>query len=709
MPNQTPDQSFPPAQGAPSLPPPAAAPSAGIPSGGGIAQVKVPAPAIEAFLAHAALFNTCAPAVIIKVAPLFLGLECPQGAAVLTAGQVNDGLGVVFSGRVSVRLRDGTEIEVVQAGGHFGEAPMLTGGPNPCDVVALEPSRILWLPGAVARSLSGKVASIADALARGLAAQVGKFAALERTALALTEIPPVLEQQIIPYVELSDFDIQPSLLSLIPGKLIRLHRVLPLQLVGNTLTVGLVSPRNSAALAELRRTLHAVELSVVAISQDDFNHAVTRFRLDPALQGKPSKSGPSINPDSLSFETTAEDRDQAPGRGVGDEVIRFVNRMIVAGLEREASDIHVEPTAGLPRVRFRVNGTLQEWSEPLPPSATLKAVSARIKVLAGMDITERRMPQDGRIGFSAGKREVDLRVSTLPANRGEKIALRILEAAGSTRQLDQIFFEPNTLQALRRALNRPYGAIIVAGPTGSGKSSTLYSSLNERKLTRPDSNIMMVEDPIEYRLHGVTQVQVNPNAGLHFAQALRSILRQDPDVIVVGETRDTETAQLALESAMTGHLVFTSLHANNAMGVFQRLENLGCGRQLIAQSLALVLVQRLVRKLCTACRQLDAMPSALLQTLAARKVIEANTAPLLPRAVGCEACNRTGYVGRALVVESLAIGDEVRNALAAGRPLAEVESVGLQTKTLIPFSAYAAHLLSRQLISVNEVLLSLAE
>jgi len=481
-----------------------------------------------------------------------------------------------------------------------------------------------------------------------VAGELARVCAMEAVQIALTELMPKQERAAaapaegergfagsIPFVEVSDFDLQPSVVAMIPAKLIRQHRILPLRLSGSRLTVGMVSPRNTGALAELRRTLPTVEPEVVAISADDFAQAV---------------------------------------------------------------------------VRLRVHGVLQEYPEAVPPAVTLKALTARIKVLAGLDITERRMPQDGRIGLTAGKRDVDLRVSTLPANRGEKIALRILEASGSTRQLEQIFFEQSTLQAVRRALNRPYGGILVCGPTGSGKTSTLYSLLNERKITRPDTNIMMVEDPIEYRLAGVTQVQVNTAAGLGFAQALRSLLRQDPDVIVVGETRDADTAVLALEAAMTGHLLFTSLHANDAMAAFQRLENLGCSRALVAQSIALVLVQRLVRKLCTACRTLEPHPPALIEALIARKVMDAaqSSAPL-PRAVGCDACNRTGYVGRAVVVEAFQVTDEARAALASGRPLAQIAPFAITSRALLPFAGYAAALLQKQVISATEVLAALVE
>ncbi len=731
------------------------------PTGEGIVRVAVPVPHIEPFLSKALLFQRCDKAIIAKVAPHCEGLECSAGAVLITAGAANQGLLFLFTGSVSVRLTDHTIVETLQPGDHFGEAALLLDGASPYTVVVEEPSRILWLRAEVATNLFGKVPAISDAINRRLVAQVVHLCALERTQVSLAELAPdsaadlapgtatpmpdllddgegppletasseaVQEPPLvgliaqasvgpvalpaIPFVELSQYNIQPSVLSMVPTKLIRLHRLLPVRLTDHKLTVAMVAPRNAAALGELRRLIQTVELEVVAISADDFNQALVRLRLDPVYSTRSTRSGPSINPDSLLYETVAEsERETAPNsRAVGDDVIKFVSKLVVAGLDREASDIHIEPTATGPRVRLRVGGVLQEWTEPIPSSCTMKTIAARIKVLAGLDITERRLPQDGRIGVTAGKRDVDLRVSTLPANRGEKIALRILEAAGSTRALEQIFIEQNTLAAARRALNRPYGGIVIAGPTGSGKTSSLYSLLNERKTARPDTNIIMVEDPIEYRLPGITQVQVSHGAGLGFARALRSILRQDPDVIVVGETRDHETAVLALEAAMTGHLLLTSLHANNAMSAIQRLENLGCGRTLIAQSMALIMVQRLVRKLCSSCRQLAPPPTALLESLVARRVVDRAQAALgLPRPVGCDACNQTGYVGRAVVTEALQINDEVRNALGAGKPLAEVESIALASKAFMPFSSYAAALMQAGVISPSEVLLAVAD
>ena len=691
---------------------------------------------VASFLAKTALFKNAPPAVAQKAAPLMQALDCAESSVLVAAGKVSDGLGIVFSGAVQVLLPgtggELTPLETLGPGDFFGEVSALLGEPSPFFAVVSAAAKIFWLPAQHVQAMVAAVPAVAEALARRLARYNLLLAKVERSvapelmsdlesqlleALApheSTRPAPVLAPEPvargIPFVELREFDLSPSVLAMVPVKLVRTYRLLPVKLAGNVLTVAMVNPRDGAGLGELRRTLQTVEVVPVAIGLEDYSSAVVRLKLFD--EGRPGGrgAGPRVNPESLQFETVVEqERETArDARAVGDDVIRLFNRIVAAAIEREASDIHIEPTPQSFRVRFRTNGTLTDWNEPVPPTTSLKAFTARVKVLAGLDITERRLPQDGRIGINAGRREIDLRVSTLPANRGEKLALRVLEAAGSTRQLEQIFFEPLALAAARKALNRPYGGIIIAGPTGSGKTSTLYSLLNERKTARPDTNIIMVEDPIEYRLPGVTQVQVNAGVGLGFAQALRSILRQDPDVIVVGEMRDQDTARTALEAAMTGHLVLTSLHANNAFAALQRLENLGCGRALIAQSIHLVLVQRLVRKLCNSCRKLDTPTPALLESLLARHLVDRGQT-LLPRAVGCDACGGSGYVGRTAVVEVLQLSDALREALTAGRSMAEVQHLAEEQGALLPFSESAKALLRLQLISASEVLLSLAE
>jgi type IV pilus assembly protein PilB len=706
----------------------------------GILRVKVPADKIAPFLAtKTPLFKNCSKETIGKVAALMQGLECAEGSELCSGGKVNDGLYVLFSGRAQILLPSaGGElllVEEVEPGGHFGEVGALLEKPSPFFILTSEASRVLWMPAVVAQGLVANVPAVGDALTRRLAERLAALAQVQGSPApeVMTDIEAQLlqvvdaaaaaqlkedarnsaaaEQQLAAgplFHELRDFDLSPSVLSMVPLKLIRQFRLLPVKLVGKILTVAMVNPRDQAALAELSRTLVSVEIVPVAIGLEDFNSALVRLKLDDS-RGPTRTSGPRINPDSFNFETIAErDDSRADRAAMGDESIKLLNRIVAAGIEREASDIHIEPTAQGFRVRLRTNGVLADWSEPLPAAASLKGLTARIKVLAGLDITERRLPQDGRIGLSTGRREIDLRVSTLPANRGEKIVMRILEAAGSTRQLDQIFFEPNVLTAVRKALNRPYGGIVVAGPTGSGKTSSMYSILNERKVTRPDTNIIMVEDPIEYRLPGVTQVQVNMAVGLGFAQVLRSMLRQDPDVIVVGEMRDEETAQIALESAMTGHLLLTSLHANNAVSALARLENLRCSRALVAQAVQLVLVQRLVRRLCSNCRKLDPVLPVLHDSLVARKIIDKSDM-LLPRPVGCDACAGTGYIGRAAILECLQVTDGLREAIASGKSFAEVHAIAVEEKALIPAVEYARFLLQKQMISASEVLVAMAE
>jgi type II secretory ATPase GspE/PulE/Tfp pilus assembly ATPase PilB-like protein len=277
------------------------------------------------------------------------------------------------------------------------------------------------------------------------------------------------------------------------------------------------------------------------------------------------------------------------------------------------------------------------------------------------------------------------------------------------RPLEHVFVEATTLAAVRRGLNRPYGALVVAGPTGSGKTTTLYAMLHERRRTRPDSNLVMVEDPVEYRLQGVTQVQVNHGVGLTFAKVLRSMLRQDPDVLMVGEVRDHETAELAVEAAMTGHLLFTSIHANDAVSVVQRLENLGCNRMHVSQALALVLVQRLARRLCPHCVRSEPATPLLLASLASHGLVDGNKTELsLPRPVGCEACGQSGFAGRVAVIESLQVTDEIRAPLMAGLPLADVRRQASEARLLISFRQYAAFLLAKSIIGPSDAMLTLA-
>ncbi len=688
---------------------------------------------VESFLRNAPLFKGCDPSVIARVVPLVEAQAFPAGATILRAGVASEGIVLVREGRaslVSTHAASGatTTLETLNPGDHAGDLSTLLRVAQPHALVADGPCAVLRVRADLVEALSAKVPAFTLALARKLAMRsiqagvsalrggpMGTLGAPPRSPAANESGAPVKAQgaapgaKVIPFVELAQFDPSAKVIGMVPPRLAITHRLLPLQLEGDTLTVGMVNPRNGEALDELRRVLQRVNLEVVALSADDVAAGMVRFRIEAPTRDAASRDGQVAMADSLTFDVVDSEREPDKGaRVIGDEVVRALNRVLAAGIARGASDIHIEPELSGVRVRFRVQGVLQDWTESLPPSFA-RGIVARVKVLSGLDITERRLPQDGRIGMAVGTRELDLRVSTMPTGRGEKVVMRVLEGGGMMRPLEHVFIDPAVLAVARRAIQRPHGGIIIAGGTGSGKSSTVYAMIHERRRARPDSAVIMVEDPIEFRLQGVTQVQVNAGVGLGFAQVLRATLRQDPDVIVVGETRDRDTAHMALEAAMTGHLLLTSLHGNDVASVLQRLENLECSRTLVAQSVAVVLVQRLVRRLCPQCARVEAPPPAIVESLVARRLLEPGANAALPRAVGCEQCNGTGYAGRVLVVESMQFTDATRDALMAGEALGEVEKSARAQGAFVPFSAYAAMLMARRMISASEALLAVAD
>jgi type IV pilus assembly protein PilB len=681
-------------------------------------RVEVPAMAIAEFLATTALFTGCDRVTITKIAPHVAPFEVPAGVVVVRAGAPNPGIGVVYKGRATVR--DGSDtIEEVAAGGAFGETGAFLGTTQPYEVAAAEDSVMLLLSHEVVNQLATKIAPFAFAAARRMAQRSLSTSQIIPVRRASTTGPlPILSDRSargtdppgsedIRFVKISAYDPSPQVVSAVPAKLIQQHRLIPLAMRDRTLTVGMVDPTNTASRMELQRMMSTSNVAVVAISQDDFNEAFVRLRIDPVRTARGMRVPDPVSPDALVFDQADQERDAKQPGPLGDEIVAFASRVIAHAIERGASDVHVDQHTHGPRIRFRVQGQLYNWDQPLPANAG-KGLVARLKVLAGLDVTERRLPQDGRLGVRVGKREVDIRISTVPTSRGEKVALRVFEAATMLRPLEAIFHDAAILEAAHVAIQRPYGAIVVAGPTGSGKTTSLYGALGERMRTRPDTNILTVEDPIEYRLTGVTQIQVNHAVDLSFAKVVRAMLRQDPDLIMVGEVRDDDTAQLALEAAMTGHLMLTSLHANNAAGVIQRFEHLSCARPLIGQSLALVLVQRLARRLCPRCTTTEVPPPIVLANLAQYGLVEPGRKPAMPRAVGCNECNQTGYAGRVAVVEMLALDDALRAQIMTGAPITEIERVAAETKLLYSFRQSALNLMAKQMITPAEALLTLA-
>jgi type IV pilus assembly protein PilB len=666
-------------------------------------RVSIPVSSIVDFLAGTRLFAGCDRSTIEKIAPHVFPAEVGAGVVIVRAGTPKPGIGFVFSGRAAVR--DGqTVVEEIPPGEAFGVTGAFLGTAPPHEVAAAEDSVVFLMGHDVVVQLATKVAAFSFAAARRLARAA--TSPPPRAASASTAPPP--HDDVIPFVRVSTYDPTADLVAMVPPKIVHQHRLLPLELRDRTLTIGMVDPTNSVSRMEVQRVMSTMKIVVAAISQDDFNEAYVRLRIDAVRAGRGKRTTESaVSPDQMVFDQADQERDAKQPGPLGDEIVALANRVIAHAIDQGASDVHIDHNAAGPRIRFRVHGQLYSWEQSVSPHHG-KGLIARLKVLAGLDVTERRLPQDGRLGLRIGRREVDIRVSTVPSSRGEKVALRVFEAATMLRPLEQIFADHAILEAVQLAIQRPYGAIVVAGPTGSGKTSTLYAALGERLRTRPDTNVLTVEDPIEYRLSGVTQIQVNHAVELGFASVLRAILRQDPDVIMVGEVRDDDTAQLALEAAMTGHLMLTSLHANNAVGVVQRLENLGCPHPLIGQSLALVLVQRLARRLCQRCTSAEIPPPIVLANLAAHGLVDREQRISLPRAVGCAECNHTGYTGRVAVVEMLALDDALRAQITAGASVTELERHATEARLLHSFRRSALHLMSRQMISPAEALLLLA-
>ncbi|MBI4956574.1 MAG: Flp pilus assembly complex ATPase component TadA [Myxococcales bacterium] len=692
-------------------------------------RAQISLPEMEEVLRGTILLRGSDPMLATKIARVCEPLAFAARSTMVAAGSPGDALYILARGRaviaaVNAATGETQAVEKVQAGDLFGEVGPLLRAAQPFSVSAEEACVALRLPADALDTLCQRLPALAHALAKRLAMRLvhlGVAAARGGGRAPGPSLAPAPPREVaspapravgdvIPFVAVADFEPTPKVVNMVPLRLVQQHRLLPLRLVGQRLTIGMVAPRSPAALTELRNVLQTLDFEVVAIALDDFADALARLKIDgPVARGPEggARGKAGVNPDTLGFEAVEQVEADKAGRVVGDEVVRALNRIIAAGLEREASDIHVEPEAAQVRVRFRQQGVLRDWTEFLPASFA-RGIASRVKVVSGLDPTERRLPQDGRIGITVGTREVDLRVSVMPSSRGEKVVMRVLEAASMMRPLERVFVDANTLVTARNALARAYGAIIVAGATGSGKSSTLYAMLNDRRKSRPDTNTIMVEDPVEYRLQGVTQVQVNHGVGLGFPQVLRAMLRQDPDVIAIGEMRDHETASIALEAAMTGHLVLSSLHGNTAIAVLQRLENLGCPRALIGQAVALVLVQRLVRRLCPDCCKVQPPAPAVLEGLLARGLVERGANVQVPHPVGCDACRQTGYAGRVVVFESLQVTNDVRDAILSDASLGEIEKLALANKVLTPFRQYATYLMVTRHIGASEALLTVA-
>ena len=499
------------------------------------------------------------------------------------------------------------------------------------------------------------------------------------------------------FVDLNDEPLDPEATKLIPEALARRHRVLALAYRGDTPVIGMANPSDVFAVDDLR-TLLGNDIHIVVCSAGQISEYLSRvYRHDreTTLAAQTAASQTSAADETKVTEITdlhsvVED---AP-------IVKYVNLILRQALQERASDVHIEPSADDLRIRFRIDGVLHEVTRS--PKAIQGGVTTRLKVMASLDIAEHRVPQDGRITLTAGRREIDLRVATLPTVHGEKIVLRVLDKSSATLNLSELGFLPTVEKRYQVAYRKAYGTILVTGPTGSGKSTTLYATLNA--LNSPERNLITVEDPVEYQLRGVSQVQVNPKAGLNFANALRSILRSDPDVVLVGEIRDRETAVIAIEAALTGHLVLSSLHTNDAAGTPMRLVEMGVEPFLVGSALDCVLAQRLTRQLCENCLE-DYSPTV--EDLELIGFTEADEPPngkvRFRRAVGCQACSRTGYRGRIALQELLLVEEEIERAIIAHSSNDDIQHLALE-QGMVPLRHDGLRKAALGITSLEEIL-----
>jgi type IV pilus assembly protein PilB len=468
---------------------------------------------------------------------------------------------------------------------------------------------------------------------------------------------------------LTDITIADELLQLVPAAVCRKHDVLPLAREGARLTIAMADATDVAALDDIAFVTN-LDVDPVLAPRSVIRQAIEHhYAVVTATATMPGDDVEILEGDEFEqpgdvFELK-ESADEAP-------IIKLVNAILAEAVDVGASDIHWEPYESTFRVRFRIDGLLHErWS---PPKRFEPAVISRLKIMAALDIAERRLPQDGRIRLRHRDREVDLRVSTLPTAFGEKCVIRLLDKESITLDLGSFGFDPSSLAVFTDAIRQPYGMILITGPTGSGKTTTLYAAINA--INAPETNILTVEDPIEYNLRGVNQVQVNEGVGRTFAVALRAFLRQDPDIILVGETRDLETAQIAVRAALTGHLVFSTLHTNDCPSTITRLVDMGIPAYLVASSLVLIVAQRLVRQLCTACREPYEVSE---EALAAYGHVPTGVGRVtVYRRRGCDACNQTGMKGRTALYELMPVSPEVRDLVARAAPLPELRRLAQQ-------------------------------
>ena len=504
---------------------------------------------------------------------------------------------------------------------------------------------------------------LSEALARSCGDDVERQL-VELGYVSEAEIAKTFAKQLnLGYVDLSGYDINPQAATLISNEHIRRHNVLPINLADDCLIVAMADPTNIFAIDDLH-VMTGFDITPVVTGETDLVNAINKFCTNDDVVEEAIESISEDFAEIAARSSDELDAEEAP-------VVKLVKLIVTEAVRERSSDIFIEPQEHDLRVRYRIDGVLHEIMRS--PKQIQAGIISRIKIMSGMDIAERRLPQDGRFGLVIDKRPIDFRVASLPTIYGEQLILRVLEKESISMNLDDLGFLPQDLERFKESFTKPYGAILITGPTGSGKTTTLYGVLN--LINSDASNLITVEDPVEYRLHGINQVQVNSKTGLTFASALRSILRQDPDIVMIGEIRDEETATIAVESALTGHLVLSTLHTNSAPAALTRLVEMGIEPFLVSSAVDCVVAQRLARKLCTKCRE-QFVPTEV-ELEGAGYVIDGSEPSLLYRAKGCKACGDTGYHGRIGLYEVMRMSETIERLLVGDVTAEQIEKVAI--------------------------------
>ena len=659
-------------------------------------------PTTPAFLHQVPFFSGLSPEACAQLETRTQRRDFVPQSTIVREGSVDGAAYVILSGRVAVRRRDpdsGVDFILAElvTGQMFGEMALLTGQPRTASVLALEATTCAVLE--------------RPAFEQALIAHPELSAAMMR--MLAERLVDTNRRAGVDFVNLSKVQIDPRVATLLPLALLNAHRVVPIAFANNRLTLAMTNPNNLVAFDDVRQAIKGVLIEPAIVTEDDFKRfmsstypqllAKTEAVARPEVVARPATE-PAVDllqadlmrELQLAADTdpgTADTKQDLMSASEDAPIIRLVNSILGLAIKQGASDIHVEPMESDVTIRFRIDGVLQVVQK-LPKRVQLGVIS-RFKILSRLDIAEKRLPQDGRISVTMEGQPIDFRVSTVPGKWGEKVCMRLLDKSNTALGLDTLIAHVPVLTMVREMIQQPYGIIYVTGPTGSGKTTTLYSALAE--INDPGINISTAEDPIEYDLPGVTQIQAAPDIGLTFAAVLRAFLRQDPDVLLVGETRDKETAHTAVEAALTGHLVFTTLHTNSAAVAFTRLHEMGIEPFLVSSSTIGVIAQRLARRLCQQCKEPVAADANAI------RYFDLPPGATLYRAVGCAACGGKGVKGRVGIYEVMRMTAPLRSMVGLGVRAEELHAAAV-AQGMIDLKHYAAWLLTQGLATVEDVM-----